>query len=133
MIALHRIRKIVNNSKSIVQQKKGKKIVFNSVDARYTPHSYLEGGLAKALQIRGDQVKMLICGGLLDKCVGHFTIKKPPNDWRCKNCIKFSTSFYETANLPYSTYKDYISPDELSAIKEKVNEIPVEKYEDFSY
>lgn len=133
LIALHRIRKIVSNSNPIVEKKTGKKIIFNPVDARYTTHSFHEGGLAKALQLRGHQVKMFICGGLLDMCVGHFTIKKPPNTWRCKNCIKFSEDFYKTINLPYSTYGEIINQEELAAIKDKVNKMSFEKCEKFVY
>jgi hypothetical protein len=79
MIAQHRLRRIVSNSSPIKKGKNGKKIIFTSVDARFTPHTYLEGGIAKSLQIRGHQVKMIICGGLMDICAGHFTVKKPPN------------------------------------------------------
>jgi hypothetical protein len=83
-------------------------------------------GMAKALQIRGNEVKMLICGGAFcNMCAGHFTIKKPYNSWRCKNCINFSEDFYKITEIPYSSYKDYLTDKEISIIKDKVDQIPI--------
>lgn len=133
MIAQHRLKKIVRNSSQIKKGKSGKKIIFTSVDARFTPHTYLEGGIAKSLQIRGHQVKMIICGGMMETCAGHFTVKKPRNAWQCKNCIKYSTRFYEITGLPYSAYCNYISQKELTDIKNKVNKIPFSDCGSFVY
>ena len=133
-IALNRIRKIVKNSKSLDKNYTGKKIIFNSVDGRYTPHTYHEVGMAKALQIRGNEVKMLICGGAFcNMCAGHFTIKKPYHPWRCKNCINFSEDFYKITEIPYSSYKDYLTDKEISIIKDKVNEMPIKERTFFFY
>ncbi len=133
-IALHRLHKIVKKSKPLDKKITGKKIVFNSVDGRYTPHTYHEVGMAKALQIRGNEVKMLICGGAFcNMCAGHFTIKKPYNPWRCKNCIYFSKDFYETTEVPYSTYKEYLTDEKISKIKNKVDDIPLKERNNFLY
>lgn len=132
-IAIHRLSKIIRNSNPQDKKITGKKILFNSVDGRYMIHTYFEGGLAKSLQMKGHEVKMLICGGALNMCTSHFTIKKPPNSWSCKNCVYFSKKFYETTGLPYSTYKDYIKEEELEAIKNKVNEMPFEECTDLVY
>jgi hypothetical protein len=133
-IAIHRIRKIVKNSNPIDKKITGKKIIFNSLDGRYTPHTYHEVGIAKALQIRGNDVKMLICGGAFcNMCAGHFTIKKPYSPWRCKNCINFSEDFYKTTKVPYSTYKEYITDREISKIKNKVESIPIKERSNFFY
>ena len=66
---------------------------------------------------------MLICGGLLDMCAGHFSVDKPPNIWRCKNCVYFSRKFYETTGLPYSTYNEYIIENEKKLLEEKIQKL----------
>ena len=112
-IALHKLRKIVNNSPNLEKKNTGKKIIFNSVDGRYMVHTYLEGGIAKSLQFRGHQPKMLICGGALNMCTTFHRIDHPPNPWSCKNCINFSKKFYEITGLDYSTYCDYFNGEKL--------------------
>jgi len=126
-IALHRIRRIIKNSAPLTKNISGKKIVFHPIDARYGLHAYIEGGIAKALQVRGHEVKMLICGGTLKTCPGHFTIKKPRNTWYCENCISFSRKFYETVGLPYVTYGDYTTKEEIESITKKVNKMSMKE------
>lgn len=132
-IALHRLRKIIKKSNYSDIKITGKKVLFNSVDGRYMVHTYFEGGLAKALQMKGHDVKMLICGGALNMCTSHFTVKKPPNAWSCKNCINFSKKFYKTVGLPYATYYEYINYEEIEAIRKKVNKMSIEECKDYVY
>ena len=133
-IALHRIRKIAKNSFPLDKEKTGKKIIFNSVAGRYMVHTYHESGIAKALQLRGNDVKMLICGGAFCKmCSGHFTVKNPYNPWDCKNCIDFSKKFFETSKIPYSTYFDYLTKHDIGKINKKVDSIPIKQRENFFY
>ena len=105
-IALHRLKKLIQNYKLPDKKNTGKKILFNSVDGKYLRSTYFEGELAKSLQMRGNDVKILLCGGDLNMCTTRFTIKKPLDVWSCKNCDNFSKKFYETTGLTYSTYKD---------------------------
>ena len=133
-IAMHHLRKIAKNSNPIDKEKPGKKIIFNSVDGRYMLHTYHEAGIAKALQLRGNDVKMLICGGAFCKmCAGHFTVKKPYTPWDCKNCIYFSKKFFKTSKIPYSTYFDYLTKQDIEKIHKKVDSIPIKQYENFFY
>jgi hypothetical protein len=133
-IALQRLQKVVKNSNPQDKKDTGKKIVFNSVDGRHMLHTYHEVGIAKALQIRGHKVKMLICGGVFCKmCAGHFTVKKPYNSWSCKNCVNFSKKFYNTTEMPYSTYKDYLTDGEITEIENKVDSIPMKERENHIY
>ncbi len=132
-IALYRLRKIMKNSNPPGKKTSGKKILFNSVDARHMPHTYLEGGIAKFLEMRGHNVKMLICNSTLSICTSHFTAEKPPNAWSCKNCIKFSKKFYEITKLPYATYNDYITQDEKNTIENKVKKMSLEECEKLVY
>lgn len=132
-IALHRLKKIMKNSAPIKKLNNGKKILFISIDARHMPHTYLEAGLAKFLQIRGHNSKMLICNGVLNMCTSHFTIEKPYNPWSCNNCIKFSKKFYETVKLPYATYNEYISQNQIKKINNLVNKMSFEECEEYIY
>jgi hypothetical protein len=134
VIAIHRLRKIMNKSNiSIKKDKKGKKILFISLDARHTPHTYFEGGIAKFLQIRGHEVKMVICNKTLSMCTTHFTIRKPFNPWVCKNCANFSKKFYEITKLPYTCYNEYITQNDIESIKNSVNKISAEECENYIY
>ena len=133
-LAIKRLRKIMDNSHiKIKKDPKGKKIIFNCVDARYTGMTNFEGILAKALQIRGHDVKMLICNGLFDLCPGHFTVKKPKNKWRCKNCKNFSNKFLQTIELPYGTYFEYLNNVNLEEISKKVDNLSVKECENYVY
>jgi hypothetical protein len=131
--ALKKLRKIMDNSSPIKPSKHGKKIIFNSIDGRYMLHTYNEVGIAKALQLRGHNVKMVICGGIFKTCVGHFTVKKPQNNWSCKNCVDFSKKFYETTQVPYAEYTEYIDEKEINDIREKVYNMSIQECEKHSF
>ena len=133
LIALHRIQKIAEKPVKYPKNKYAKKILFISVDARHMPHTYLEGSIAKALQLRGHEVKMIICGCALNMCTTFHRVDHPPNKWSCDNCTNFSKKFYETANLPYATYNDYLSQHEVDNIYNKVNKMTVKECEKMAY
>jgi hypothetical protein len=131
-IKLHRLKKIVNN---YVPPEKydGKKILFNSLDARHMTHTYLESSIAKSLQLRGNNVKMLICGKTLSMCTTFHRLDHPPNEWSCNNCLKFSRQVYEIIGLNYSTYNEYIKNDEIEEIKKRVNNISFDECKKLIY
>ena len=133
MLALNRVRKIAKTpvEKQIV--KTPKKILFMSVDARHMPHTYLEASIAKALQLRGHEVKMIICGCAMNMCTTFHRLDHPPNKWSCINCKNFSKKFYETINLPYVTYLDYLTQEKIDAIYKKIEKMTVKQCEDFVY
>lgn len=133
IIALDRLRKIMKNSSPLEKIDSGKKILFISIDARHMPHTYFEAGLAKFLQIRGHNTKTLICNGVLNMCTSHFTVDKPYNLWSCKNCSEFSKKFYETINLPYITYNEYITQNEIEIIDNIVKKKSLEECEKYIY
>jgi len=133
MFALHRLRKVMKNSSPIERKDLEKKVLFISVDARHMPHTYLEGGIAKALEIRGHNPKMLMCNGILNMCTSHFTVDNPKNCWNCENCIRFSKKFYEIAKLPYATFDQYITPKEVETIQKTVSKMTLEQCEKHIY
>jgi len=131
-IALKRLRKIVQKSNVNIKNSTGKKIFLYTV-GRYGILGYTEAGIAKSLQMRGNNVKMLICGGAMNMCTTHFTITQPFNPWICKNCISFSKKFFKTINLPFSTYNDYLEKKDIKNAEKKVNELSVEQCEKIVY
>ena len=133
LIALYRLRKIMKNSSPPDKIEKPKKVLFISIDARHMPHTYLEAGIGKFLQVRGHNSKMILCNGVLNMCTTHFNVDKPCNKWSCNNCKTFSKRFYETINLPYSTYDDYISQGQIEKIYKTVNKMSYEECKDYVY
>jgi len=121
-LAIHQIKKIMNNSKPIQKKPGGKKILINAVDGRYMSKTYIEGGFAKALQHRGHDVKMMLCMCGLNMCTTHFTVNKPFNQWVCDNCTYFTREFYDIVGIPYASYKIH-SKQELKKIEKKVNKM----------
>lgn len=131
-IALNRIDKIVHNSRIDIKKPTGKKIIFYTI-GRYGIMGYFEASIAKSLQIRGYDVKMLVCGGALNMCTTHFTINQPYHPWVCKNCISFSKNFFKTAELPFSSFNDYITKEEIENIKKRINKLSIKKCEEMEY
>ena len=131
-IALDRLRKIVKKSNVEIKKPTGKKIVFYTI-GRYGIMGLTEAGIAKSLQLRGNDVKMLVCGGAMNMCTTHFTIAEPYQKWVCKNCIRFSKKFFETIDLPYTAYHDYLQNNEIINVEKKVNELSVEQCEMMEY
>jgi len=124
-IAINRLKKIIKNS-SIQPKiiKKGrKKIVFDNIYGMYGRLIYWECALVKALQLRGHDVKVLTCGKTLPLCTGEHTISRLHDDKTCRHCVDFSSEFLEISDIPYDTYKDYISDGEIEEIKDKVNQL----------
>ena len=105
----------MKTAKPITYKKDAKKILIHSLDARYMPKAYIEGGIAKSLQLRGHKPHMLICNGALNMCTTHFTVRKPKDKWSCNNCKSFSNNFYKITNIDYSTYEDHLKkyPSEI--------------------
>lgn len=132
-VAIKRLKKIVKNSSHQTKRSDGKKILFNLIYGMYGKIIYWECGLAKALQMRGHDVKALICGKTFTMCTTEYTIHSVHNDSTCKNCVDFSRKFLETIDMPYSTYKDYITEKEIIDIKNKVNKLSINECRNYVY
>ena len=124
-LAITRLKKIVKNSsaKPKIITKGKKRIVFGSIYAMYGRLIYWEWALAKAMQLRGHDVKVLTCGKTLPLCTGEHTISRLHDDKTCRHCVDFSSEFLEISKISYNTYKDYISEKEIEEIKDKVNKL----------
>lgn len=133
-IAIQQLKKIVKNSSPPPKTKKGgKKIIFNLIYGMYGYLIYWESGFAKAMQLRGHDVKVLICGKSLTMCTSEYTIQTVHDDKTCKHCVDFTQDFLKTMGLPHLNIKDYISDEEILKIKEKVNKMTLEECKNFVY
>jgi hypothetical protein len=131
-IALHRLKKIVKKSSSPIKTQDKKKILLFS-PGKHGMMAYNESAIAKALQMRGHNMKMVICGGSLSMCTTHFTVTKPYHPWICKNCIYYTKKLFETAGLPYITFKELLTEEEMREIDKKVPSLSVEECEKLIY
>ena len=134
IVALKKLNKIVKKSSSPpVIKKDGKRIFFNMLYGMYGELIYWECGLAKAMQLRGHDVKVLICGKSLTMCTSEYTIKTVHDDKTCKHCVDFSKNFLKTVGLPYLNYNDYIKKEDIENIKNKVNKLSIEECKKLIY
>ncbi len=131
--ALQKLREIVKNTTVSAKKSTGKKVVIHNVHGTYLEAIYKEGGLGKALQLRGNDVKMILCGGALDECTVLFTNKIPPNPWICRNCKYFSKNFFETIGISHATYSDYLDEKHVESIKEMVSNLSIDQCKKHSY
>ena len=132
-VAIKRLEKIISNSNPQTVRTDGKKILFNLVYGMYGKLIFWECGLAKALQMRGHDVKALVCGGAFTMCTSEYTIQSVHDDITCKTCVDFSRNFLNTVGIPYSTYKEYISDEEMENIKKRVNQLSINECKNLTY
>ena len=134
-IAIRRLEKIVkkSNIQPKIVKKGKKKIVFDSIYAMYGRLIYWEWALAKSLQLRGHDVKVLTCGKTLTPCTGEHTISRLHDDKTCRHCDDFSSEFLEILSIPYETYKDYISEEEIEEIRDKINKLSKKECYNYIY
>jgi hypothetical protein len=132
-VALQRLKKIARHQPPIIKNKKKKKIIFNLLYGMYGDLMYWECGLAKALQLRGHDVKALICNKALTMCTTEYTIDSVHDNKTCQNCIDFSHQFLKTVAIPYATYQEYLSPKELQTIRQKTDTLPLDDIQNIMY
>jgi len=132
--ALMRIKKIMKNSNNQIMRKSdGKKILFNLIYGMYGKIMFWECALAKALQIRGHDVSALVCGNALTMCTTEYTVDSVHDNSTCRHCVNFSKDFLETAGIPYSTYKNHISSQEIKNIRNRVYKLSTDECENLKY
>ena len=133
-IAIKKVKKIMKNTKSQPNQNlSSKKIIFDMIYGMYGQLIYWEGILAKALQIRGNKVKVLTCGQALTMCTSEYTVHRLHNQDTCNHCVKFSAEFFETVGLPRNSYKDYITDKEIDEIKKHINQMTEKEIKNYVF
>src|SRR5687768_17352735 len=81
----------------------------------------VEGGITKALELRGHKVHAVICDGTARACVRREVgINPDMATWskECAACRKSSERKLQDFNLPYTFIGDHVSAEELAALRE---------------
>lgn len=132
--SLKKLNKIANNTKKEIKSvEEKKKVLFNIVNGSYDLEIYRYGAIAKSLQFRGHSVEIMGCNHGLELCTAYFRIGHPPNNWTCKNCSDYFKSFCKIVKLPYSTFTDYLTNEELKKIQKKIDTLTIEECEKLNY
>lgn len=132
--SINHLKKMMDNSNiEIARQTNSKKIIFNLIYGMYGKLIFWECALAKSLQIRGHDVKALTCGNAFNMCTTEYNVQSVHDEKTCKHCVDFSKEFLETIEMPYSTYKEYISEKEIGQIEKKVKKLSLNECKTFIY
>jgi hypothetical protein len=109
-----------------------KKIIVPLIETSHYQHLQILG-LAKALELRGAEIKILICDGFLDAC----EIKSQRNEHvknPCLNCKHHINKVLPIFNFQQITISDLISKSELIKIENKAQDLlDSETYEYLGY
>lgn len=98
-------------------EKNPKRIIIHSLHGTYLSAIYKETAMAKALQLRGHDVTMLLCDGFLNTCSGLNTYETPANVGMCRNCRNFSKKFLDKMNIPYITYAEILDKEDMLCLR----------------
>lgn len=132
IFAMRRLKKIMKKSDKSFQ-KTGKKILFNMIYGMHGRYIYWELALAKSLQLRGHDVKVLSCGKTFDMCTSEFNVQSVHNKKTCDLCVKYSHEFLDHIKIPYQIYNKYISNEEIKEIKNKVLNLSKKECQSYKY
>lgn len=93
---------------------------------------FIESILAKALQLRGHRVKMLLCNKALSMCATTFTQETGSQLLTCSRCCYFGHSFLDALDLPVENFDRFLRVGERQEITElvgKLSESQLQTYE----
>tara|TARA_Y100001934_G_C12377803_1_gene790286 strand:- start:6 stop:1697 length:1692 start_codon:yes stop_codon:yes gene_type:complete len=98
----------------------GKRILVPIIETSHYQHHHILA-IAKALQLRGAEVKVLICGEVLDGCEIKSVHKEGDPDpcWSCRFHAQHATPLY---GLETVTLADFVSASERAQIQEAASE-----------
>ena len=121
------------NSKNIdLENISNKKIIIPLIETSHYQHLQILG-LAKALELRGAEIKILICDGFLDAC----EIKSQRNEHvknPCLNCKHHINKVLPIFGFKSLTFSDLISNSELKMIELEAQKLlNTEKFEYLGY
>jgi|GEM_PF-3547943 len=105
----------ISGAENTLKPYQGKKVLIPIIETSHYQHQHILG-IAKALQLRGADVRVLICGGVLDGC----EVKSVRNEgdpdpcWTCRFYASHTTPLYK---LDTFTLTDYITSEERDQIR----------------
>ena len=128
------IRKVISQNGVLSHTDKKsdrKKILFFTVQGRPNMLAVLQGILAHSLNLRDAYSEMVICDKILPVCDLPFIV----NDSKilCKGCSLAAPKLYDAFNLPYYSFGEFISQQQIKQAEELVNTIKFEDYFSFKY
>ncbi|MCB1194889.1 capsule biosynthesis protein [bacterium] len=135
---LARDRDYWNNKKA---QKKGKNILIATSVGAYLPGVITESMLAAALEIRGANVHILLCDGMLDACLD-CGYKITETDWTlaefgpqknlCGNCCVHTAKMLSALGVTVYRYSDWLTKDDILRADRLAVEVPFEQIAHFT-
>jgi hypothetical protein len=98
----------------------GKRVLLPIIETSHYQHQHMLG-LAKVLQLRGAEVKVVVCGEVLDGCEIKSTRNSDDPDpcWSCRFHAKNTLPLYQ---LDTASLDTFLSPEELISIRKIASE-----------
>lgn len=96
----------------------------------------VEACLAKALQLRGAEIEMVVCDGALSGCVSRdITEKTPINKWKkkCPSCFRNCKEVIKILGLPCKGIGEFISKQQRERLLTLSQKIPSNRVFSFKY
>ena len=109
---------------------RGRKVLVFSFRGWY-PHTAWDAMLAHALRLRGTDVHVFTCGGPLPICEVNFRHGDPRI--ACAECALYPDEILRSFSLPQSHLRDYVTPEELAAIRAQVAALGADELESWIY
>jgi hypothetical protein len=117
---------------AVEQARSGPAILLATSVGGHVPTTLLDGLLAVALTLRGANVHLLLCDGILPACVQAVnTDKFPPNEFAsqgpqprwCQGCSQPSLAFYQGLGLPLHSFSQLVEPGESVSARALATEL----------
>lgn len=118
--ALHKLQTLTDCDAEICENPKT--ILFHPCYGSLHTAIYKDAVMAKYLQLKGHNTKLLFCGGLLNQCSALFTKNYPYNPLTCTNCTTYAQRFCDALNINYSFYEDYIDAELMKTIASNIED-----------
>jgi len=136
---------ILNNSRplweSTLQNKgNGKKILVAISMGGYKLGTIFESSLAVALSLRGTDVDVLLCDGVLPGCQQTEIAMTPPDKLlalsvqpRCSSCFAFGSGVFDPLGLNIYRYSDFLTASDRKNAADIAERIPFNEIENFTW
>ena len=110
-----------------------KKILFFSPYSSWLIHSQVDAIMAKALEMRGCEVLIILCDGIYKDC---YITRELSNEQAlniCQSCSQIGQDFFESFGLTYLQLRDFIAPDDYALANEWIKTINSDDYANATY
>ena len=128
------ISTVVSNSKNLLVHNPNRhqqKVVFFTVQGRPNMLAVKEGILAHSINLRNGSSEMVICDRYLPACDLPFVTTN--GKLLCKACGSASQKIFQSLNLPFHVFSDFMNAGHLTKAKELAETLKFEDYFTFKY